>query len=127
MKQFLTVMAFFFCSTDIVAQNYTAADAGSEVKFSIKNFGLNVDGSFKGLQGKIVFDPANLSTATINVSVDAATVNTGNGSRDKHLKKDDYFDVAHHTKLTFLSSKISSTEACFNSSNSLYRSNVISG
>jgi polyisoprenoid-binding protein YceI len=32
----------------------------SKVKFSIKNFGLNVNGSFNGLQGYVVFDPSNL-------------------------------------------------------------------
>ncbi len=83
-------------------------DEGSDVKFSIKNFGLNVTGSFKGLKGTIIFDPANLSTAAFDVSVQANTVNTGNGSRDKHLKKEDYFNVTSYPELNFTSTKISS-------------------
>jgi len=107
MKKLLMLSLLVFGTATMFAQQYNATDADSEVKFTIKNFGLNVNGSFKGLQGKIAFDPGNLAAASINVSVDAATVNTGNGARDKHLKKEEYFDVANHPKLTFVSSKLS--------------------
>lgn len=107
MKKLFTLSLFFFAAATLFAQQYNATDAGSEVKFTIKNFGLNVNGSFKGLQGKIAFDPGKLAAASINVSVDAATVNTGNGARDKHLKKEEYFDISNHPKLAFVSSKLS--------------------
>lgn len=102
----LIIALFLFSSIHAVAQNYSPADAGSAVKFAIKNFGLTVNGSFTGIQGKIVFDPANTAAAYFAVSVDAATVNTGNGSRDKHLKKEEYFDAAGHAKLNFISAKV---------------------
>jgi len=105
----LIVSLFLFCSLHLAAQNYTPADAGSDVKFTIKNFGLNVNGSFTGLQGKIIFDPVKPATASFAVSVDAGTVNTGNGSRDKHLKKDDYFNVASYPKLSFVSTKVTAS------------------
>ena len=63
----------------------------------------------KGLQGKIIFNAGSLSTASFNVSVDAATINTNNGTRDNHLKKEEYFDVAQHPRLQFISTKISAT------------------
>ena len=50
-----------------------------------------------------------MGKATFNVSVDAASVNTGNGSRDSHLKKDDYFDVAKHPKISFVSTKVTTS------------------
>lgn len=106
MKNIAVLFLFFFTATCLYAQQYVPVDAGSSVKFVIKNFGLSVDGSFKGLQGKISFSPENLSAAVFNVSVDAATVNTGNGSRDGHLKKDDYFDVAKYPTINFTSTKI---------------------
>jgi polyisoprenoid-binding protein YceI len=89
------------------AQQLTPRDAGSSVKFSIKNFGLNVTGSFKNMQGKINFNPANTAASSFEINVDATTVNTGNESRDKHLKKKDYFDVDTYSKLFFLSTKVS--------------------
>ena len=91
------------------AQILVPVDAASSVKFTIKNFGLKVDGSMKGLQGKITFNPAGLGTASFTVSADAATINTNNGTRDSHLKKEDYFDVAKYPRLQFISTKIAAT------------------
>ena len=88
------------------AQTYTPSDNGSSVKFSIKNFALNVGGSFKGLKGKLTFNPASLSASSFNVSVDAATVNTGNGSRDNHLRKEEYLDAGKFPLISFASTKI---------------------
>jgi polyisoprenoid-binding protein YceI len=102
----LSISFFIFCSLHAGAQNYTPVDAGSAVKFTIKNFGLNVNGSFTGLQGKIIFDPANIAAASFVVSVHATTVNTGNGSRDNHLRKEEYFNVAGYPKLNFISTKV---------------------
>jgi len=43
------------------------------------------------------------------VSVDVNTVNTGITSRDSHLKKEEYFDVAKYPTLNFVSSTVSKT------------------
>jgi polyisoprenoid-binding protein YceI len=105
--------AFFlfilFTGKQASAQTYIPSDNGSAVKFTIKNFGFGVDGSFKNLKGIIVFDPANIGIASFKVTVDAATVNTGNASRDGHLKKEEYFDVAKYPTISFTSSKIEKT------------------
>lgn len=107
MKKLLLFFVCYCLAVALPAQNYHVTDAGSEVKFTIKNFGLNVAGSFKGLKGAVVFEPSSLAASSVNVTVDAATVNTGNGSRDKHLKKDDYFDAVKYPQLRFISTKIS--------------------
>lgn len=106
MKKLFATFYFLFFTANIFAQNYKATDVGSAVKFVIKNFGLNVGGSFKGLLGKIIFDPANPRATFFNVSIDATTVSTGNDSRDKHLRKEDYLDIANHPRLSFTSTKI---------------------
>ena len=113
MKKIFTIIVLIIAGHCLYAQTYTAADAGSEVKFSIKNFGLSVAGSFTGLEGKIIFNPANAASATFNVSVATSSVNTGNSSRDKHLKKEDYFDATNHSKLTFVSSKVGGTAGAY--------------
>lgn len=108
-------MAFFCCillsfySNILFAQTYTPADNGSSIRFVIKNFGFNVEGSFKNLQGSMNFDPDNLKTSVFNVTVDAATVTTGNNSRDIHLKKEEYFDVIKYPKILFATDKIEKT------------------
>lgn len=104
-KLFFSLVCTLFLSA-IFAQNYIPTDNGSDVKFSIKNFGLNVNGSFKGLKGKVTFNPANLPASSISASVDVATINTGNSSRDGHLKKEEYFHVAKYPVISFVSTKI---------------------
>jgi polyisoprenoid-binding protein YceI len=88
------------------AQSYTPKDDKQAVNFTIKNFGIAVNGNFRGLQGNIIFNPTNLAAAAFKVTVDAATVNTGNGARDEHLKKEDYFNTASFQKISIVSSKI---------------------
>lgn len=105
--QFLTIAAFIILSNAIFAQTVLfPVDAGSKVHFVIKNFGIKTGGDFTGLKGSIQFDPAKYSLAVFDVTVDAATIDTDNSSRDGHLKKADYFDVAVYKTLRFKSTKI---------------------
>ena len=107
-KKVLTAIALF-CVVTAFGQNYTPADDGSKVRFVIKNFGINTGGTFEGLAGSVVFDPANLAGASFNVSVDAKTVDTDMEARDNHLRKEEYFDVEKYPKLSFRSTKITTT------------------
>lgn len=111
MKLIASISAFLLllCSQVLPAQNYIPADNGSSVTFVIKNFGFGVNGSFKNLHGSIKFDPNNPEAGIFKVTVDAATVNTDNSSRDSHLKKDEYFDIAKYPKISFSSDKIEKT------------------
>ena len=107
-KKVFTAIALF-CVVTAFGQNYTPTDAGSKVRFVIKNFGINTGGTFEGLAGSVVFDPANLAGARFNVSVDAKTVDTDMEARDNHLRKEEYFDVEKYPKLSFRSTKITTT------------------
>jgi polyisoprenoid-binding protein YceI len=86
---------------------YKPVDNGSTLKFTVANLGFDVDGTFSGFQGTLSFDPQNLSAANFDVSIDAATVNTDNSLRDKHLKDDGFFDVKNYPRIRLVSSKIS--------------------
>lgn len=109
MRKYLLVLIAFLAAVFTHAQNYTPTDAGSKVKFVIKNFGINTSGTFDGVSGDITFDPANLSAANFTVSVDAASVDTDMNARDNHLRKAEYFDVEKFPKLIFKSSKVTKT------------------
>lgn len=116
MKKFLTTFIFSSFTVLIFAQAYKPVDEGSKVKFVIKNFGINTGGTFSGLDGTVNFDPANLSAAMFDVSVDAKTVDTDVEARDNHLRKEEYFNVEKFPTLNFKSSKVTKT----NSSEFLY-------
>lgn len=92
------------------AKQYTPTDQGSSVIFKVKNFGFVINGSFSGLQGKIIFDPKDLANAGFDVSVDAATINTENSMRDEHLKKETYFDVQRYPRMHFVSTGVTASD-----------------
>lgn len=108
MKIFRILLLIYFIGIQniTIAQNYSVVDEGSSVTFSIKNLGFVVNGSFKNLQGNIVFDANHLSTSTFNITVNAASVDTKNNARDKHLKKEEYFDVDKYPTIAFIADKI---------------------
>jgi len=108
MKLFITLF-LAFCSIYVSnAQSYHPVDDKSSVKFSIKNFGVKTGGDFKGLEGLIEFDKSSPDKAQFDISIQPATVNTDNNTRDSHLRKEEYFDVEKYPKITFKSEKVSS-------------------
>ncbi len=104
-KTILTIITSFII-TLLFAQTYTPNDASSKVRFVIKNFGIKTGGSFSGLKGSITFNPKALTNSSFNVTVNSSTVDTDNSTRDKHLKKDEYFGVEKHPTIKFESTKI---------------------
>ncbi len=101
----ISALLFFFCSTFAQA-TYTPVEEGSRIHFVIKNFALKVGGDFTSVKGTVKFDPAKYSSSSFDVTVDAASVDTDNSSRDGHLKKEEYFNVATYKTLRFRSTKI---------------------
>jgi polyisoprenoid-binding protein YceI len=89
-----------------IGQVLVPVEDQSSIKFRIKNLGFNVTGSFKGLQGKINFNPDNLAASAMEVTVQAKSVNTGIDMRDNHLRKEEYLDVKNFPLIRFVSTKI---------------------
>ncbi len=100
------MIVFFLVWSSATAQTLFPVDEGSTVKFVISNLGFDVDGTFKGLKGKIVFDAANLPASNFNITVQASTVDTENSTRDKHLRGEDYFHVQSYPVIQIQSVKI---------------------
>jgi polyisoprenoid-binding protein YceI len=75
----------------------------SSVTFSIKNAGITVTGTFDSLVADINFDTVNYAKGTINATVGVNTINTDNNLRNKHLKKEEYFDADKYPMITMKS------------------------
>lgn len=88
---------------------YKPADQGSEIKFTVTNFGFDVSGTFTGLQGSIVVDRADPANDNFDVSIDANTVNTDNHTRDNHLRDEGYFDVKNYPRIRLVSTRVTAT------------------
>lgn len=68
---------------------------GSKVEFKVVNHMIGsgtVTGTFDKFSGNIVFNPNRIKEASFDVSVNIGTISTGVGLRDKHLKKEAYFN-----------------------------------
>lgn len=65
-----------------------------------------VHGLFDRWSGSLDLDPNDLSRARARLSIEAASVNTGNPKRDGHLRSSDFFDVARFPALTFESTSV---------------------
>ncbi len=110
MKQLAITFSALIFFMHVQAQHYTPVDESSEIKFTIKNFGISTPGTFKGLKGSIAFSPDNLSAAFFNATIDAATINTGIDTRNNHLKKEEYFNVAKYPLINFVSTRLTANE-----------------
>jgi polyisoprenoid-binding protein YceI len=79
------------------------------VEFEVEHlWGLHsVRGRFRSFDGACVIGR---DGAEIELTIDAASVDTGNGVRDKHLRSDDFLNVAEHPQLRFRSSYVTRLE-----------------
>lgn len=78
----IVASAFMLLAFTAVSNNWKVKDDYS-VKFTSKK----VSGVFKGLKTEIVFDEHNLAASKVVASIDATTVSTGNGMRNRHARK----------------------------------------
>jgi polyisoprenoid-binding protein YceI len=65
-----------------------------------------VRGHFKNVRGTIFFDPANPRAASVDVTIDAARIWTGEPDRDAHLRSTDFLDVENHPRITFKGNQV---------------------
>ncbi|MGC9341135.1 MAG: YceI family protein, partial [Bacteroidales bacterium] len=65
-----------------------------------------VRGEFEQFSGSVALDENNPENSTVEIQIDAASINTRVEDRDNHLKSADFFDVENHKELTFQSTKV---------------------
>ncbi len=78
----------------------------SNIMFQVRHLGLvEVKGIFRKFAGTVNLED-NIAKSSVNVTIDAASVDTGVEKRDEHLKTADFFDVAKYPTITFVSKKV---------------------
>ncbi len=100
---FSIVVLLLLHTTTLHAQDY--------VKFTIKNAGISVDGSFKTFKNTIRYDKNNPANSSFATEIQAKSVNTGMNMRDDHLRKPDFFDIAQFSSIKFVSTSVASAGA----------------
>jgi len=84
--------------------------AHSQIQFSVRHMMIsNVRGVFEKFSGAIEFDEQDFTRSSIDVHIEAASVNTKEEKRDAHLRSADFFDAEKYPYLTFKSKNIAVT------------------
>ena len=90
------------------AKTWNVDGSHTNVGFSVTHLFTSVQGRFDGFDGTIVFDPADPGKTKVRGSIEAASINTNNERRDKHLRSPDFFDVEKFPTLDFESKRVES-------------------
>jgi polyisoprenoid-binding protein YceI len=85
-------------------------NAHSEIQFKVRHMMVSwAKGSFEKFGGTINIDEQNPENSTVDIQIEAASVNTRQADRDAHLRSSDFFDAPNHPYLTFKSKKVKQT------------------
>jgi polyisoprenoid-binding protein YceI len=93
----------------VTAQNtiWNIDPAHSVAEFKVKHMMIaNVKGHFSKITGVLTRDESNVANSSVEVSIEAASIETRDAQRDAHLKSADFFDVDKHPFLSFKSNGI---------------------
>lgn len=69
-----------------------------------------VRGTFTEVTGVITLDAADVSSSSVEVRLQTASISTNNAQRDEHLRSPDFFDAETYPEITFVSSTIDEIE-----------------
>ena len=78
------------------------------VEFAVSHMMIStVRGRFESVSGTIRADDAHLADATVEVEIDAASLDTHDPRRDAHLRSSDFLDVERYPSIHFRSTGVS--------------------
>lgn len=79
----------------------------SAAQFSVRHLAIStVRGGFSNVTGTVNFDDKDVTKSSVDVTIDVSTVDTREPNRDKDLKSDKFFDLAHYPTMTFKSKQV---------------------
>ncbi|MGO4602271.1 YceI family protein [Terrabacter sp. 2YAF2] len=90
-----------------ISGDYTLDPSHTRIGFSARHAMVTkVRGNFDQFEGSAHVDTANPANSSVTVTIEAASVTTGNEQRDGHLKTPDFFDIANYPQITFVSTDV---------------------
>lgn len=103
----LVASTFVGFSAQSAEYNIDSKGAHASINFKIKHLGYSwLTGRFDKFDGTFSYDSKTLNTAKVSVNINTASLNSNHAERDKHLKGDDFLDVAKFKTAKFVSSSI---------------------
>ena len=105
---FLVVSVLFPSTSPAQVPVFEIMKGESTVKFDVKA-SVAIIGRFAKWDATLTLTSPELSTAVLDIKIQAATVDTGSGMKDGKLKSKDFFDVENNPLITFHSTKVEQT------------------
>ena len=107
---YLSIVAMLVGSLQSVqaqAVTYRIDPVHSFIIFRVKHLNTGFAyGRFNTFSGTIVVDERNPANSSIELEIDANSVDTGNSQRDDHLRSPDFFSARQFPKITFKSTRV---------------------
>lgn len=91
----------------VAGEHFKVDAVHSSIGFRIKHLHVAYFyGRFNDVFGTFDFDQANPANTVLDIHVRAASIDTHNGMRDRHLKSDEFFDVGRFKEIAFRSTRV---------------------
>ena len=95
-------------SPAVLATDYKIDPAHSFIEFRIQHLGYSwLYGRFNTMSGEFSHDAAMVGNNTISVAIEPASVDTNHAERDKHIRSEDFLNIAKFAEASFKSTKYS--------------------
>lgn len=86
---------------------YAIDRSHTNLEFVVKHMLVsNVRGRFNTFEGEILLDEQDITKSSVNVTIDAASVDTGNERRDADLRSANFFETDRFPQITFVSKRV---------------------
>lgn len=91
----------------MITETWAVDSSHSGIHFSVRHLLIaKVRGQFSRWSGSITLPEGDLERASVAVTIDASSIDTGVADRDAHLKSADFFDVAIYPEAAFTSNRV---------------------
>lgn len=99
--------AIFVTSAAAQSETWQLDPPHSAAQFSVRHIGIStIRGTFTKLSGTVQYDPADAAKTSMDVTIDAASVDSRVEMRDNDLRSDHFLDVAKFPTMTFKSKRV---------------------
>lgn len=90
----------------LAAESYTIDPRHTFPSFEVTHLGFSTQrGRFNKASGKIVLDLA-AKSGSVDISIDAASIDMGIDKWDEHMKSEDFFNAAQYPSISFKSDRL---------------------
>jgi polyisoprenoid-binding protein YceI len=106
----VAVLGLLAAGPAYAADTYAFDPAHTDIVFFVNHLGYSdTIGRFNQAEGSIVLDEGSLENSAIEVTIDAASLDTNHEERDGHLRSADFFNVREFPEISFTSTRVEPT------------------